>query len=377
MEVQRIPVSGQMHDHVMTLTGIPASIFFHQAEPVVKAFAEVAEYYDMDSFGAATDAYNYEIEAMGGKLIYGEHAMPTIDFRDPLIKEPADLLKLRTPDFTKDGRLPYAMESVRLSADYSKGRRMGIMCGTFSMAVGMRGYPKLVRDMRRDPEFVRDLLTFIVDEVQIPYCLAQKKYANVDVVAGMDAWAMVPNLTIDQLHEWVAPFGERLQKKAAELGMMAGSGGGDYCEERIEKFDPAIMRECFKAQIKMLGRNSIFLGMGPWHELPLEPVVEFLEEHKSEGISISISLNARLLRDGPVSRIVETIKRFIDTFGHDYQLGMSFANIPADTASEHVHAAVAAIHTYGQKPIADDLDSIAFTPPQRESFAEWRKNREK
>ena len=47
------------------------------------------------------------------KWFYGQDAMPTIDFRVPLVKSREDLKKLKTPDFHRDGRLPYALETYR------------------------------------------------------------------------------------------------------------------------------------------------------------------------------------------------------------------------------------------------------------------------
>jgi hypothetical protein len=52
---------------------------------------------------------------------------------------------------------------------------------------------------------------------------------------------------------------------------------------------------------------------------------------------------------------------------------MAFANIPADTNPDHIHAAIAAIRTYGRLPIAENLDEIEFEMPKRESFQEWRR----
>ena len=49
------------------------------------------------------------------------------------------------------------------------------------------------------------------------------------------------------------------------------------------------------------------------------------------------------------------------------------ANIPADTPPAHVHAAVAAAHTYGHLPLADDLSQVKFELPKRESFEEFMK----
>jgi len=42
-----------------------------------------------------------------------------------------------------------------------------------------------------------------------------------------------------------------------------------------------------------------------------------------------------------------------------------------DTPPEHIHAAVAACHTYGRLPLPENLDEIPFEMPQRESFSEF------
>jgi len=156
--------------------------------------------------------------------------------------------------------------------------------------------------------------------------------------------------------------------------MAVTAGGGDYCEERLEKFDKEILFRCFDIQKKLLSNMPMFvLGTGCWHEYPLEPVIEYLAPYKEKGIRIAIVayMNARLLRDGPVDRIVDNIKRFIDVLGRDYNLAIILANIPADTPPQHIHAAVAATHNYGCFPLASSLDEVAFEVPERESFQEY------
>jgi hypothetical protein len=49
--------------------------------------------------------------------------------------------------------------------------------------------------------------------------------------------------------------------------------------------------------------------------------------------------------------------------------------IPRETPCEHVHAAVAACHTYGRLPLLDNLDDIAFEIPKRESFSDFVKQK--
>jgi len=372
-ERPRVRVFAQMHDHAMFLAGVPARTFYWDARTFVDTIAEVAAYYDMDNLMAVADAYNFEIEGMGAKMIYSDNAMPTIDFRAPLVKGPEDLRRLKTPDFYRDGRLPYALDCIKFGIEY--GVYLSRFCSPFSMAVGMRSYPLLIRDMRRQPEFAHELFTFIVDEVLVPYLKEHKAYCGITVTRGVDAWACVPNLSVKDMKEWVVPYNQRLMAKGEELGMAVSSNSGDYNEERPEKFDAGILHGSFDVEIASQQSPMLFMGMGRWEEYPLEPVREYSARYRKQGIRIpvTVGLNARLLRDGPVERIVSTAKRFIDTFARDHELSIFLANIPMDTPPAHVHAAVAAIHTYGRKPIAADLDKIKFRMPERESFQEWRK----
>jgi len=256
----------------MALAGVPAGTFYWDARTFVDTMAQVAAYYDMDSPMPVADVYNFEIEGMGGKMIYSDNAMPTIDFRDPLVKEPDDLLQLKTPDFYRDGRLPYALDCIKFGTEY--GVYQSRFCSPFSMAVGMRSYPLLIRDIRRQPEFAHKLFTFIVDEVLIPHLRVQKEYCGITVARGADAWASVPNLSVKDMKEWVVPYNQRLMVKAGENGITANSNSGDYNEERPEKFDAEILHGSFDVEVASQGSPSLFLGMGRWEEYPLEQTMD-------------------------------------------------------------------------------------------------------
>jgi uroporphyrinogen-III decarboxylase len=370
-------VQGQMNDHAMHLTGILAKKFYWDANTFVDAVEEVANYYEMDTFNATADLYNFEVEGMGAKMVYGDNSMPTIDFREPLIKEPKDLLKLKTPDFYRDGRLPFALDCIKLGKEREKGSTAGRFCGPFSLAVGLRSFPALIKDMRKRPEFAHDLLTFVVDEVLLPYLKAQKDYCGITIAGGANAWATVPNLSVSELMEWSVPYSRRLVEKAKEIGIMAASADGDYNEERREKFNTEVLYGAFDVQIASQDMPAIFLGMGRWQDFPLQAVLDYTTKYRSQGIRIPVraAVNALFLRNGPADKIVDYIKRYISTFAPEHEISMAFANIPADTNPDHVHAAVAAIHTYGRKPIAENLDEIEFELPKRESFQEWKKQK--
>ncbi|MBI2957724.1 MAG: hypothetical protein HYY32_02655 [Chloroflexi bacterium] len=364
-----VPVRAQMHDHAMTVADVPASKFYRDASTFVETYRDVAAYYGVDIASPVGDDYNYEVEAMGAKMIYGENSMPTIDFRDPLIKQPEDLYKLKTPDFRADGRLPYALECMKL-----RGGTRGTFCGVFSMAVGLRSYPAVVKDMRKRPEFAHDLFTFIVDRVLIPYLKVQREDCGISAANGSEAWVSVPSLSVKEMHEWILPYYKRLVSKAADFGVRVVPGGGDYSEEDPAKFDPEVVKGAFDFQMFSRGGNFLTLGMGAWHLHPLEVVREYTAPYRARGtrITITAGVNARILRDGPVEKIVSVVKRYVDAFARDHDLIILLANIPADTRPEHVHAAIAATHTYGRIPIAGNLEGIDFRAPQRETYQQWR-----
>ena len=357
------------------LAGLSAKDYYFKVKPNCEAGAQVSGYYGFDSVSFGLDAYNIEIEALGGKMIYGDKSMPTIDFRDPLIKKPEDLDKLRKKevDWYNDGRFPFVLESLDINLEYGFGT--SIFCSPFSMAVGMRGFPKLIRDHRKNPKFAHELYTFIVDDVLLPWVKVQNKSSGNIMAIGADAWACIPNLSVKEMFDWVVPYNKRLTDKAKKKGVLAMNVSGDYCEERMERYNKEVLHGSFDVEIESQGAPSLFLAMGRWQDYPLEDVREYTAKFRDEGknVIVTAGVNARLLRDGPIEKIVDNIKRFIDTFGRDHDLSIFFANIPADTPSDHIHAAVAAVHTYGQLPIAENLDEIDFKLPKKKSFNEWQK----
>lgn len=170
------------------------------------------------------------------------------------------------------------------------------------------------------------------------------------------------------------PWNLHLLQKGGEIGVYAAAvATADYCEEQPEKFDAGILRRCLEISVASQGAPVLMLGMGRWHEYPLDTVVEYGRELKSQGQQVVVmgGINARLLRDGPVEKIVFNVKRLIDTLAPEFGLTIFLANIPADTPPEHVHAAIQAAHYYGQLPYQFRDDGAAFKPQPRESFAEF------
>jgi uroporphyrinogen-III decarboxylase len=368
-----IPVMAPMAEHAQYLTGIPARTFYADATVNVHTLAALAAYYGFDNAMGVGDTYNYEAEAMGQKMVYSENAMPTVDSRDPLIKQHDDLKKIKVPDWLNAGRIRFVLDLIKLNTEM--GMAGGKFCAPFSLAVNIRSYPQLIKDLRKHPEFAHDLFTFLVDEILTSYLKVQKEHCGIASATAPDAWSAFPNLSPELAEKWILPYAERLFKNCLPFGVKpVVAGSFDYCEERVEKFDKNILFKCFAIQTKLaFGMPLVLLGMGRWHEYPLEPVLEYLAQYKNNNIRaiVMAQINARLLRDGPEDRIIDLVKRLIDIFGRDYNLTVIMSNVPADTPPRHIHAAVAAVHTFGRLPLAENLDRIEFSVPERESFQDY------
>jgi len=371
-----IPFMGpQIHDHAMTVAGVPAYKYYFDAELLVDVQIAVERWYGFDTYTIIPDAYNFEVEALGAKMIYSDFAMPTVDRNQPLIQGPDDLARLRPLDPSK-GRIPMGVEAARLISERASGPfAMGFFCSPFSFLIQASDYTTVIRALKKDKAFAQDLFDFAENQAIFPYLQAQAE-AGVKQSAGADAWAAFPHLTPDLAQEWVIPSAERLAARAKkELGLtaMAGLAACDYCEENPEKFDKDLMYRCWD-----IGRQTFMIdvavsAMGRTQDWTMQWLQDYAKEHGRFGRKLPVfaSLNARFMRDSSPQTIVEKIREWIDVLGRDGRVLFFIGNVPADTPPINVHTAVHAVHTLGRYPIADDLSSVEIDPPDFKPFDDW------
>jgi len=108
------------------------------------------------------------------------------------------------------------------------------------------------------------------------------------------------------------------------------------------------------------------------YEIGADRVKEYANQHN---LFVTAGVDATLLHEGPVEAIVERIKVYIDNLAKDGRCMIHLNQIPGDTPSEHVHAAVAACHAYGRLPIPENLDDVQVKVPKRESFSDFVKEK--
>ena len=104
------------------------------------------------------------------------------------------------------------------------------------------------------------------------------------------------------------------------------------------------------------------------NDLGLERVKAFANNHD---VFVTAGVDATLLCKGPPEAIVERIKDYIDALGREGRFAIYLNQIPAETPPGHIHAAVAACHTYGRFPIAQNLNEIDFRIPERKCFTDF------
>jgi hypothetical protein len=376
-----IPFPGsQMHDHCMTVARVPARKFYWDGSLCFDVQAAVQRWYGMDSATVVADVYNFEVEALGARMIYSDIAMPTVDTDHPLISGPQDLAKMKPLDPSK-GRVSMVVELTANIVQKGGGLLSGGMfCSPFSLMCQAMGYPRSVRALRREPDFAKDLFAYIENDVILPFAKAQRDGAGAKQVTGADAWSAIPNLTPQMVEEWVIPSVNRLKAKGkAELGMkvFGGAAAADYCEEDPSKFDRQLMWRCFDLanQLNFLGGGKMaFMGMGRTQDWDPHWVQDYaMQDGLVKKALIYASLNGRFLRDSSPQDIVGKLRQWIDVMGREGKIAIAVANIPADTPPVNVFSAVAATHVLGRQPMPTDLGKVVFEVPKFQAFDEWLK----
>jgi hypothetical protein len=160
------------------------------------------------------------------------------------------------------------------------------------------------------------------------------------------------------MDEYVIPYTKRLRKNLGSNLITRGNWGDAKSRDT----------ERFFAQKLLCSPGSLTVLDPDLYEVGPERVKAYAEQHK---VSVAAGVDAALLRNGPIEAIVKRIRRYIDQMGRDGHCIIHLNQIAAETPPEHVHAAVAACHTYGRRPIPKNLNDVQFEIPNRESFAEF------
>lgn len=353
-----IPIAAQINEHGVKLCGADMREAYTRAAKFMELNLAVFEYYQLDIPGFYYDIYNIEAEALGQRLTWEPDRMPDIDRSNPLIRQHSDLDRLRPPDFRKKARMPFVLQVIRRCYDLGLPVRIRF-CSPFSLAANIRGIENLLIDILTAPEFAHRLLTFLTDEILIPWVQTQREAIDQahSPANGADAAASPPIVTVEILEEFVMPYLRRMNET---IGNVTGMGywGYSYLFKNPEKFRRMLELMASVSPKTLNCLDPDVARTGP------ELYAQFAREKR---MSLRLGLDTLLLQEGPMSRIVERCRQYVMAGSQAEGLVISFNDISIHTPSRNVHTAIAAVRHFGRLPI-EERPLESFHPPEAESF---------
>ncbi|WP_165233661.1 uroporphyrinogen decarboxylase family protein [Aquisphaera insulae] len=147
-----------------------------------------AEAFGFDYVSAISDPAR-EVADLGGAVGWFEDQPPAVVESRALLEDKSRLAGLKLPDMTRDGRMRDRIEAVRLLRQKVGDDRVveGWVEGPCAMAADLRGLNTLMLDFHDDPDFVAQLLDFVVT-METAFAEAQVE-AGADVIGVGDAAA--------------------------------------------------------------------------------------------------------------------------------------------------------------------------------------------
>jgi uroporphyrinogen-III decarboxylase len=328
----RIPVLAQMHEFVAAQCAIPRREFFTRPDLLVPATLEVQARFGLDVAAVTYDVYNIEAEALGQRIRWSEAGMPDIDRDVPLVRHRDDLSRIRTPDFDSQ---PACQRVLAMHALFRRltGIEPGLsFCAPFTLATNLRGIEQFLVDIYTDPDFARDVLTRITDEVLGPWIIYQTRhFPNNTKISGVDATASPPIVNLPLLRDWVAPPILRLREQCGAGVSVANWVGERYLERPEDMLD-------------------LKLRVGPGSLLGQDPDVEALgpDFYKAyadrQDVPLILGVGAAFLAQARPAAVAERVGHYVETGARGGRFALYLCNLAANTPAENVRAAVDAAH---------------------------------
>lgn len=329
---RRVPVYAQMHEFVAEQCGIPRREFFGRPELLVSATLDVQARFSLDVPAITYDVYNIEAQALGQQIRWSGSGMPDIDRDAPLIRDRADLSRIRTPDFDTEPACQRVLEICRHFRELT-GLEPGLsFCAPFTLATNLRGIEPFLLDICTDPAFARDLLARITEDVLAPWIIyLQRHFPHSAKVSGVDATASPPIVNLTVLREWVVPSILRLREWCGPGVAVANWVGEHYLRQPEEMLD-----------LKRLVGPGPVLGQDPDVEaLGPEFYRSYADRHN---VPLILGLGAGFLARERPAAVAERATRYAEVGARAGRFALYLCNLGAGTPPENLRAAVEAAH---------------------------------
>ncbi len=190
------------------LAGVPYLDYATKAEIMAAAQLAVARRFGSDHVSVISDPAT-EAADCGAEIFYPPDAPPAIDENRALLTDPARLATLARPDPHRPGsRMANRIAAVRLLRREAGATHAieGWIEGPCAEAADLRGINSLMMDFYDDPDFVRQLVEFVI-AMELPFAAAQVE-AGADYIGIGDAAASL--ISRDLYDEFIWPGEKKL-----------------------------------------------------------------------------------------------------------------------------------------------------------------------
>ena len=331
----RAPIYAQMHEFVARQAGISSQVFYYRPEVMVPAMLKVQAEYGLDVASLTYDAYNIEAEGLGQKLLHSAANMPDIDRGHQLIKGRDDLGLVKTPQFEVAGRFRRVVDMLAIYQDLTGLNPTLSFCASFSLAAGVYGIERLLVAIYEAPDFARELLERLTEEVLAPWISYQKAhFPAATKVSGADAVASLPIVNVSILRDWALPYIQRLRELTGLEVRVVNWWGESYLKRPEEML-----------RLKAAAGPGIIQGQDP-DVATLGP--EFYAGYaRRHGLPLILGVGASFLAQSQPEQVAERVRAYVEAGRQAPGFALYLCNVDAETPPENLRAAVKAVKESG------------------------------
>jgi MtaA/CmuA family methyltransferase len=182
---------------------------------LVEGQLATAERFGLDYVSCISDPAR-EAADCGAAIHYFDDQPPAIDETSSLLSDKSVLAKLKAPNPLSGGRMHDRVQAAVLLRQKVGGELLieGWIEGPCAEAADLRGINRLMLDFYDDPQFVRDLMAFVL-EMELRFAKAQIE-AGVDLIGIGDAAASLVGPQIYE--EFVLPYEKQMVDRLHAMG---------------------------------------------------------------------------------------------------------------------------------------------------------------
>lgn len=332
----RVPVIAQMPEFARKELSLGPREFYSNPELIAAGTLEIAERFDIDSPYLDFDVYNIEPEGLGMEVFWSDESLPDLNYSQPLIISENDLGKIKTPDFDSVGRFSHVLEMYRQYEKLTGGVLPPFRCSApFTLAANLRGCTNLLIEIYMKPDFIRELLDRITEEVLAPWLLRVKKeFPNLKEIGADDAYGSLPIVSPDIMRDWVIPSVLKLRELVGPEVYVPNWVGEHYLP------NPEVMLD-MKKQVC----PNFIRAQDPDVE-KLGPGI-FKEYTTKHNINLCLGIGAFFLDSATPAEVEERVKNYLQIGAQGGRMTLYLCTLSAGTSPENVRAAVNAVRKYG------------------------------